>query len=211
MVAFLERDVASLRECVAEAGRRLEQAIRDFLKTYPPGPWLDRAREAFAALKSGKDGHAADLFRGAVRLRVEQYARRGRALRPAAEHDQRARQGARREGDGAAGVKGGAIPMRFALCVTLFVLSVSAAGEALAITGNYWMGLGEPEQLLYVAGVMDAWQNVGTAFTVLRRKPEPPASQYVHVYDCAVARGMTNGQVAAIVRKYMEENPASWH
>ena len=72
------------------------------------------------------------------------------------------------------------------------------------LKGDQWRKLPENGQMLYVWGVVDGWQ-------------PPPllgphgASLLKHYAPIRCVEQMTYGQIMAIVKKYVEENPAKWH
>lgn len=97
------------------------------------------------------------------------------------------------------------MPYRSSILAALLAITLIRS-EASAMNGNRWMRLSEATQDLYVAGVMDAWEHV-TAIS----KTNPEIANFVRIVSCASDRGMTYGQIAAIVKKYMKDNPAEWH
>lgn len=71
------------------------------------------------------------------------------------------------------------------------------------VDGNAYQRFGGLEKQRYLEGVFD-----GIFYApVIAMKDLPRA---VKLHDCAVNHGMTNVQMAAIVDKYMTDNPERW-
>ena len=96
----------------------------------------------------------------------------------------------------------------FVLGMALF-LTVDAVA---AITGNDWKMLQSTEQDMYLVGVYNGWQ----VMVVLAKGSDVgPISatdrMYTDMLACVDAKKMTYGQIAAITRQFMENNPSVWH
>ena len=93
-------------------------------------------------------------------------------------------------------------------CVTLLILSVS---EATALTGNEYRILQPSQRVTFVLGVFDGWGVMGTISKAVRESEGSMTRLFSDIFDCAVTKGMTQGQIQAIVDKYITDHPASWH
>jgi len=92
----------------------------------------------------------------------------------------------------------------------LVTLCLLFAAEATAISGNEWKQLSQTARVYYVMGVLDGWDNLGNLIS--RTNPNQQLSvvtNHAKLVNCVA--GMTHSQIAAIVQKYMENNPARWH
>jgi len=101
------------------------------------------------------------------------------------------------------------------LSVALCIVLLASRSSALAFTGNEWRSMSQPERLMYVAGVMDAWFNVAAVTKVIKQSdpthhPGIVERILAQITDCTQER-MTYQQSHAIVEKYMNQNPESWH
>jgi hypothetical protein len=92
-----------------------------------------------------------------------------------------------------------------AFLVTICLLWAVEAG---AISGNEWRGLPKLAQASYVAGVFDTWKSLVQA-SFDAQQQSPVITVLTKVTTCVT--GMDYDQIAAIVRKYIENNPAEWH
>ena len=63
----------------------------------------------------------------------------------------------------------------------------------------------------YIRGVADTWQNL-TLLEDSAKEPRQHSSTalFTDVGRC-VSKGMTYGQIGAIVEKYMDDHPSEWH
>jgi len=93
----------------------------------------------------------------------------------------------------------------FLTTVCLLVFAVEAT-----IRGNDWRGLPPAAQQAYVAGVIDTWGDVVGRAIKGHREPTPNELFYKQLYEC-VGGKMPYEQIIAIVKKYIENNPAQWH
>jgi hypothetical protein len=85
------------------------------------------------------------------------------------------------------------------------------AADARAISGNDWKQLRLREQQIYVMGVIDTWMNLERLEALsLVQAPSPAVAHQAQAVNC-VRQGVTYEQAAAIVQKYMENNPSNWH
>ena len=85
------------------------------------------------------------------------------------------------------------------------------AGEAAAFTGNEYRALTPLARLAYVVGVVDGWDMVSATSRTIEGSMPGWFGVYTDVLECMRSKGMSNGQVHAIVEKYVRENPANWH
>lgn len=84
-----------------------------------------------------------------------------------------------------------------------------AATEAL--TGNDLRKQSASVRAFYVGAVVDTWITLRTLFhTIQDLKPSAADSALIDLAICANQRQMTYEQTAAIVDKYMADNPAEW-
>jgi hypothetical protein len=81
-------------------------------------------------------------------------------------------------------------------------LILVASSAFAVVTGNDWRSLPESNQTSYVMGVLDGW-------SILRKVGV--TDDRLSVVDCYASRGKTYRQNVAIVRKWMDENPADWN
>lgn len=72
------------------------------------------------------------------------------------------------------------------------------------VTGNQWLGMDNNKQVLYVMGVVDG-MNIAHAVNNKSKNEKE-----IYFFKCNVV-GMTGGQIRAIIKKYMDENPDKWH
>jgi Ssp1 endopeptidase immunity protein Rap1a len=93
----------------------------------------------------------------------------------------------------------------------LITLCLLFASEASAISGNEWQQGNTDEQRFYVWGVIDAWQHLKQVAALSVLPPSGAITIFTKLAKCVSERGMTYGQMFAIVQKYMENNPAEWH
>ena len=80
-----------------------------------------------------------------------------------------------------------------------------------AMSGNDWKQLRLGEQQAYVWGVVDTWTNFTQA---IEPSGKPSSSEVLKMFTDltrCVRKGLTYGQMVAIVQKYMENNPSQWH
>ena len=87
--------------------------------------------------------------------------------------------------------------------------------KAWAIDGTQWQHLPESAKFHYVMGVIDTWEGVlGMADYTEKGQPKPELSVVDSVIkdnvECIDKRNMRKGQVVAIVKKHMEDNPRNW-
>jgi hypothetical protein len=120
--------------------------------------------------------------------------------------------------------------MRALACgVALLAAALGVTGgppaPADAATGNQWLELAEESQVMYLAGAVDAWITAyhqlvlqdGRLLQQISRKetiipPKDSFSTESRTLDVAACiTGMTPIQVAAIARKFMQENPHHRH
>jgi len=100
--------------------------------------------------------------------------------------------------------------------VTAFLMTVCLlfAAEAKAITGNEWKGFSQEVQQAYIVGVIDTWSDVVGKAALTKKMGRGEASLneliFTKLHEC-VGGKMPYNQVIAIVQKYVENNPASWH
>jgi hypothetical protein len=100
--------------------------------------------------------------------------------------------------------------------VTAFLVAACLifAAEAKAITGNQWKRLAQAAQQAYVAGVIDAWRDVGVRAELMKKmgRAEPNINEliYTELTDC-VGDKMPYGQIFAVVKKHIENNRSDWH
>lgn len=71
------------------------------------------------------------------------------------------------------------------------------------VGGNAYQRFSTLEKLRYLEGVFD-----GIFYAPAIAMKDLPRS--VKLHDCAVGHGMTNVQIAAVVGKYMTDNPERW-
>lgn len=72
------------------------------------------------------------------------------------------------------------------------------------INTEKYLGLGEAEQAIYAAGLMDGIF-LAPAFDA------PSKGKYLVAMQTCVVKRMTNTQVAAIITKYAKDHPEEWH
>jgi hypothetical protein len=83
--------------------------------------------------------------------------------------------------------------------------------DAVAMSGNEWKQLPRSSRDAYIWGVVDTWQNLAATLTLRKAvSPSPSEAQFTDLARC-LSEGMTYGQISAIVKKYMEDNPSEWH
>jgi hypothetical protein len=90
----------------------------------------------------------------------------------------------------------------------LFFMLMSAVPVS-AATGNEWRALSPAARTAYLLGVVDAWTLLDMA---VKASPQPVgiASMFTRVVRC-LGKDMTYGQTVAIVEKYLQDNPSTWH
>src|SRR5438046_1828691 len=103
---------------------------------------------------------------------------------------------------------------RFALAIMIIVLLILPAYSA-QTTGNTWRQLSRESRDGYVWGVVDNWHAINTVAekTSEIKKVQIPgtiALHFIELSEC-LNKGMTYGQVSAIVYKYVEANPSLWN
>ena len=76
--------------------------------------------------------------------------------------------------------------------------------------GNEWRQQPEIWQRGYISGVIDGWANITTVTKDSPQAKNPQIRFWTDLTKC-MSKGMTHGQVFAIVKKYMDNNPADWH
>ena len=93
--------------------------------------------------------------------------------------------------------------------VKAFLMAVCLlfAVEATATSGNEWKQLTETQRLHYIAGVLDAWDDLGAM--VPANQQSSVVTSFAKLVRCA--GGMYYTQIDVIVQKYMENHPAKWH
>ncbi len=79
-----------------------------------------------------------------------------------------------------------------------------------ALTGNEWNALSTPARQAYIVGVVDTWENVALSHQATKEVPNIASNSMVRLSNCLL-KGMTYGQVYAIVERYMVDNPSMWH
>ena len=99
---------------------------------------------------------------------------------------------------------------RWPCMVFVVALFTGLATEATAISGNEYRALLDIQRLFYLAGVLDGWSNVLEPLRALNVDVSVVDQMFQRVFDC-VAKGMTRGQVMAIVDKHMNDHPEAWH
>ena len=101
---------------------------------------------------------------------------------------------------------------RIAAASLAAALCAAAAPSAEALTGNDWKNLPADSREAYVWGVADTWSAVRSLNKAppVAEKPDRPTRMMIELAEC-VSRGMTYGQISAIVEKYMIDNPGTWH
>jgi hypothetical protein len=80
---------------------------------------------------------------------------------------------------------------------------------AMAMSGNDWMQLKQVQQEIYVSGVADFWGDLAV-IAKRRDSKDPLSSTAIRITDCMSGK-FTYLQIAAIVKKYMNNNPEKWH
>lgn len=99
---------------------------------------------------------------------------------------------------------------RFACILVVCCLLAVVARDAVAgITGNDFQTLPEAARMYYVLGTVDSWGNVSVESLAV--KAPAVDAIYGNISRCVIGRKMTQGQVLAIVDKYMRDNPDKWH
>jgi len=98
----------------------------------------------------------------------------------------------------------------------LFLLLLGLSGwpsPAFAMTGNEWRALPMAARTSYVTGVVDNLVDFGAAVRSLVPAEKRTASEkmLVSFEECIVRTPRPPGQLAAIVDKYIKDNPAQWH
>jgi hypothetical protein len=97
----------------------------------------------------------------------------------------------------------------------LMTICLIFAVDAMAITGNEWKQLTPAGQQAYVAGVIDTWNGVGQRATVMKKMGHGGSLNelfFTDLHECVSVRNrMPYGQIVAIVKKYMDNNPSGWH
>jgi hypothetical protein len=66
-------------------------------------------------------------------------------------------------------------------------------------------------RLIYVVGVLDGWDAIGAVSKNLRESDIGIGGMFSDINRCAMDKRMTQGQLHAIVDKYIVEHPADWH
>jgi hypothetical protein len=93
------------------------------------------------------------------------------------------------------------------LNVPVFFPAMSAT--ATAVSGNDWMQLKQVQQEIYVSGVVDLWGDIA-AIAKRRDLKDPLSSAAIRITGC-MSNKFTYIQIAAIVKKHMDNNPQIWH
>lgn len=99
-----------------------------------------------------------------------------------------------------------AMPMFLA---SLFMLV--APRDALALSGNEWKQGSPSSRSAYISGVADTWQILAVIEKMNKETSQHPSAALFTDLTICMGKGMTYGQVSAIVEKYMEDNPSEWH
>lgn len=86
------------------------------------------------------------------------------------------------------------------------VLAMST--PAMAVSGNDWVQLQQVRQEIYVAGVVDVYADIA-ALAKSGDLKDPLSSGADAISHCINEFGYV--QLAAIVKKYMNNNPEQWH
>jgi len=96
--------------------------------------------------------------------------------------------------------------------VNAFLITVCLlwAVEAKAITGDEWRQASEAEQLAYLAGVTDVWQFF-REITSRAKDPSTLAERQMERAKCVAEMEMKLTQFRAVVKKFVDDNPARWH
>ena len=110
----------------------------------------------------------------------------------------------------------GTVMLAILTSVAVFAQPTSVTAQRSGIMGNDYqqftgdMKLGYAMGLfhgLIVATIVVANPDPSLPFTATAATPQPPPGTML--YNCL--RGMTNGQVQAILDKYLADHPAEWH
>ena len=92
------------------------------------------------------------------------------------------------------------------LILPLFLISYSLAE---GYTGNDWRSLTKAEQSFYIAGVIDAWEQV-VANDERTNQNTVIAGPYKLLTDCVTSKKMRYKQIVPIVKKYMDQHREEW-
>jgi hypothetical protein len=90
------------------------------------------------------------------------------------------------------------------IVISLF-LSVGFPSVVTATSGNDWEKFSDSFQTAYIGGVVDTWWMFQETMD-----SSPKVRLYTGLSDCIKERHMTYGQIAAVVKKYMDEHPQDW-
>jgi hypothetical protein len=105
--------------------------------------------------------------------------------------------------------------LRAAIVFAVFLIVVPEGAQA-GTSGNDWNKFPEGQKWGYILGVIDSWvenssmrelvSRTGTSGTL-----DGLSMREAELSRCLDARSMPLSQVVAIVKKYMQDNPANWH
>lgn len=108
-------------------------------------------------------------------------------------------------------MRNGIATMKRILPVVASFSLLLACLNASALSGNEWKQLSVFQRNAYIWGVADAWQNLAQMEKSAKDQPQrSSAVLFTNVAGC-VSKGMTYGQISAIVEKYMDDHPSEWH
>ncbi len=92
------------------------------------------------------------------------------------------------------------------MAIIATVSIIGSPSRAVSLDGNAWKKMPDVAQRAYIMGIIDTW----ALHVELEKRAAGPTSIYTKIVDCMTDK-MPYSQVVAIVRKWMQENPASWH
>jgi len=96
-----------------------------------------------------------------------------------------------------------------AIIVLTLSMVLAMSATTMAASGNDWMQLTQVQQEIYVSGVADLWRDIA-AIAKSKDSKDLISLSAIRITDC-MSRKFTYMQIAAVVKKYMENNPEKWH
>jgi hypothetical protein len=97
------------------------------------------------------------------------------------------------------------------ILLVVLCLVASAMPAFAGTSGNEYGELPEELRLTYVAGILDAWDILGPMMSEAPAAERTAVRYFGWLIKCAADKGMTRGQVRAIVDKYLTDNPSEGH
>ena len=101
--------------------------------------------------------------------------------------------------------------MKMAIVVAFLSACLALPPASHAMTGNDLRKQSPSVRAFYVGAVVDTWITLRWLFhSIQDLKPSAADSALIDLAICANQRRMTYEQTAAVVDKYMADNPAEW-